>query len=99
MFKSTRNKGFSMTFNNGWTISVQFGPGNYCSNQSRYSSEEDEYEAPMNAKDGIWISEETAEIAAWDKDGNWYSFGQDTVIGWINADEVAEWIIKVKEWQ
>jgi hypothetical protein len=31
-FKSTNNKGFQMTFENGWTISVQFGYGNYCDN-------------------------------------------------------------------
>ena len=24
------NKGFRMTFPNGWTVSVQWGPGNYC---------------------------------------------------------------------
>ena len=30
MFKSNHNHGFSMTFENGITISVQFGEGNYC---------------------------------------------------------------------
>jgi hypothetical protein len=25
-------KGFHIKFENGWTISVQFGPGNYCDN-------------------------------------------------------------------
>lgn len=30
MFRSTENKGFQLTFANGWTISVQFGKGNYC---------------------------------------------------------------------
>jgi hypothetical protein len=39
-FKSTENKGFQMTFENGWTISVQFGYGNYCDNTA-------------NQKDGI----------------------------------------------
>jgi hypothetical protein len=33
-FKSTNNKGFQMTFENGWTISVQFGYGNYCSHRN-----------------------------------------------------------------
>lgn len=28
-FQITRGKGFHITFENGWTISVQFGPGNY----------------------------------------------------------------------
>ena len=29
-FNSTHNKGFRMTFENGFSISVQWGPGNYC---------------------------------------------------------------------
>lgn len=35
-FTATRNQGFHITFPNGWTVSVQFGPGNYC--QERYST-------------------------------------------------------------
>ena len=29
MIRITNGKGFQMTFENGWTISVQFGWGNY----------------------------------------------------------------------
>lgn len=29
---STRNKGFRMTFDNGFNVSVQWGAGNYCDN-------------------------------------------------------------------
>lgn len=31
-FRACENKGFHITFKNRWTISVQFGPGNYCEN-------------------------------------------------------------------
>jgi hypothetical protein len=31
-FKITGGKGFHMTFANGYTVSVQFGGGNYCDN-------------------------------------------------------------------
>lgn len=31
-FRITDSKGFSITFDNGWTISVQFGRGNYSDN-------------------------------------------------------------------
>ena len=31
-FRITAGKGFHLTFPNGYTISVQFGPANYCSN-------------------------------------------------------------------
>ena len=32
MFEVTTGKGFHVTFENGWTVSVQFGPGNFCDN-------------------------------------------------------------------
>ena len=32
MFLSTMRKGFHMTFENGLTVSVQWGAGNYCDN-------------------------------------------------------------------
>ena len=34
MFSISGNRGFQMTFENGYTVSVQFGPGNYCDNYS-----------------------------------------------------------------
>lgn len=33
-FRIIENKGFKMLFNNGYEVSVQFGRGNYCANQS-----------------------------------------------------------------
>lgn len=32
MFRITDGKGFGIKFANGYTVSVQFGPGNYCEN-------------------------------------------------------------------
>lgn len=87
-FASTNNRGFQMTFENGWTISVQFGFGNYCSN--------------INHPDGWYASKGVeyfscpdAEIAIWDSFGEYYNFGNDTVKGYCSTDEVAEWITKV----
>lgn len=84
-FKSTNNKGFQMTFENGWTISVQFGHGNYCDNRLH--------------PDGVFFSKRKsvvessdAEIAIWGPDGQDYDFGSDTVKGYCSADEVATWI-------
>jgi len=31
-FQITRGRGFKLKFANGYTLSVQFGPGNYCDN-------------------------------------------------------------------
>ena len=87
MFKSTNNKGFSMTFQNGWTISVQFGYGNYCSNSHHP-------EGYFFSKNLEVVECPDAEIAIWDENGEWYNFGSDTVKGYCTVDEVAEWITK-----
>jgi hypothetical protein len=82
--------GFTMSFKNGWTISVQFGYGNYCDNGHH--------------PDGFYffnkvdrVKAANAEIAIWDKEGEWYNFGADTVKGYCSVDEVAEWIDKVSK--
>jgi hypothetical protein len=67
--------GFKLTFNNGNTISVQFGFGNYCDNKNE-------------SKQGC----KNAEIAIFNEAGRWHNFGNDTVKGWCNSDEVAKWI-------
>ena len=84
-FKSTNNKGFQMTFENGWTISVQFGYGNYCDNHHHPEGWN------FSKKQEVTESSD-AEIAIWDADGEWYNFGSDTVKGYCSADEVATWI-------
>lgn len=78
-FKITRGSGFQMTFGNGWTVSVQWAGGNYSSN----------YSADINTPQPTAHS---AEIAAWDKNGKWHDFGDDTVKGWCTTKEVAEFI-------
>ena len=89
MFASTNNKGFQLKFENGWTISVQFGCGNYCDNKHHpdgwYFSKNQEV-----------VTSTDAEIAMWDENNEWYNFGTDTVKGYCSADEVAEWIEKCK---
>ena len=81
MFKimSDKNhKGFHMTFENGWTVSVQFGKQNYASNRENTDESLD------------------AEIAAWDKDGNWHKFANgDTVFGYEHPNDVAEFIAMI----
>jgi len=78
--------GFTMIFENGNTISVQFGDFNYGSNRDTGSKEQ----------------ATTAEVAIWNKHGQWWEFrtGEkpeedtepDFVKGWCDADEVAKWI-------
>jgi hypothetical protein len=77
-------KGFAMTFANGWTVSVQFGRGNYCDNLMMYSFSEPEKGESSDA-----------EIVAWDKEGNWFNFGNDTVAGYQSPDKVLAFMNKV----
>ena len=91
MISSTNNKGFRMTFENGWTISVQFGYGNYCDNNRHPEG------FNFSTKQDI-VNSSNAEIAIWDKDGEWFDFGGDIVKGYCTADEVASWIEKVKNY-
>jgi hypothetical protein len=94
MFKAAANQGFSMTFENGNTVSVQWGPGNYC--DARHSARVD---APMNLESGFWESG-SAEVAAWNADKEWHNFGtcpdtgldQAQVQGWRTPAQVAEFI-------
>ena len=73
-----------MTFENGWTISVQWHTGAYCGRKQDlaiyYTDDTNPAESP------------NAEIAMWDKNGNWYKFEHEEVLGYQTPDEVAEWI-------
>lgn len=84
MITSYKNKGIQMTFQNGLTISIQFGYGNYCSNGTLPDKK-------------IEQTAYTVEIAIWDKDDNWFKFDKDNAVkGWVDIDEVAIWIDEVR---
>ena len=82
MLKVINNKGFQMTFINGWTVSVMYGRGNYCENN--YAQIPYPHEANPKAE----VSSKTAEVWAW-KDGT--DLPKDP-IGWQTPAEVAEFI-------
>jgi hypothetical protein len=76
-----------MTFDNGMTISVQFGTGNYCERRSFTIS--NPYHDLVNQN----VTESPdAEIAIWDANDKWFIFGDDEVMGCVKPDEVAKWI-------
>ncbi len=85
---TSANKGFAITFANGNTVSVQWGPTNYC--EARYKAS---VTAPMIR--AVWSSK-TAEVAAWNSEGDMHVF-QDggQVDGWLTPDEVSEFILFV----
>ena len=80
-FTATQNKGFRMNFENGFTISVQWGTENYCEKKS-YNTDTDP------TKERIWEST-SAEIAVFNDVGIVPVGNSDEVIGWGSADEVA----------
>ena len=84
MLKITGNKGFHMRFANGWTASVQWGPGNYCDNR-----DEDFMDAEAVAASGS----RTAEVAAWSGTKGLVELpGGDTVMGYQSSAQVLEFL-------
>ena len=80
-FVATRNKGFAMTFENGFGISVQWGTENYCEKKS--------FNTDIDPVDPHRWESLSAEIAIY-KDKKFIDLGDDQVIGWLSADEVAK---------
>ena len=89
-FVSTHNKGFQMTFENGFRISVQWGIGNYCQRK-----EDSEYGKSMKTE--FWESL-SAEIAVFGKDREFITITNhpDVVAGWLTTDKVAKCITIVQ---
>ena len=81
-FRITGKKGFHITFENGWTVSVQFGPANYCDN----------YDAAWDDSDKVAsVGSSTAECAVWGPDGEMVAYrgwGGNTVSNRSTPKEV-----------
>lgn len=97
MFTSTQNKGFQITFANGYAVSCQFGATNYCENYSRHF-EPDYYYGEEKKKEIHSCA--NCEVAIWDKSGNWVtgsiieklgmSSYEEQVQGNVTPEEVAK---------
>tara|TARA_B100000745_G_C19999930_1_gene339339 strand:+ start:326 stop:688 length:363 start_codon:yes stop_codon:yes gene_type:complete len=79
-----------MEFPNGWIISVQWGPGNYCETRRK---NEDGWISPFDGRYHEFVST-TAEIAVMHKDhSRMYPISEhDDVKGWVSATDVAGYI-------
>lgn len=89
MFTCTRGKGFSMRFDNGLTLSVQWGAGNYCDNKMMDD---------LMATRQRYLSCPNAEIRVIDDDNNDYTYEVlrgHSVIGYVTTDQVATMMTKV----
>jgi len=90
MFKIIQGKGFWITFANGYQISVQWGPGNYCDHHGKWATSGED-----TAKLGE-AGSATAEIAVFRPDGSWIQLDEyDKVRGYLSANQVAEIIALV----
>lgn len=77
-FQIRNDSGFHITFGNGWTVSVQFGSGNYCDNYNHDMVPRSRTPPSANA-----------EVAAWAKGGDWHRFDDgETVRGHMTPAEV-----------
>jgi len=86
MFRVMDNKGFQIVFENGCTLSVQFGPGNYTDSDVRAKA----WEAPRQQRE--WEAQ-TAEVAILLPNGRFYPITEmDDVIGWQSVEDVLKWI-------
>ena len=81
------------TYRNGWTVSGQFGEHNYCDNHENIQSLF-EYTAREVGPEALRCK--NAEVAAWDSIEEWYDFGSDTVKGYLDADEVSDFIHMIR---
>lgn len=79
MFSITDNKGFQISFKNGYSVSVQFGGGNYCSNR----------DIPMKDWGKNVPDSDTAETALMTKDG-FVEYQGDDVQGHMSPKCVLE---------
>ncbi len=80
MFRINDNKGFQIKFDNGYMVSVQFGPGNYGSN----------YSLDFIANMGKPQTALTAETALIDPEGRFVEYKGDSVQGHQTPSDVLE---------
>ena len=96
-FVSTMRKGFRMTFENGLTVSVQWGAGNYCDN---HFPDDMDFSCSKDAQS------DTAEVAVIhgrkflnanhflpEEDAGWC----DDVVGYLTPEQVVGLLMRVRD--
>jgi len=94
--KRVRSNGFWITFENDWTISVQWGAMTYSDNHDMTFME------AFAKKD---LSSKVAEITAWNEDDTmWWDFDEKKPVtsnryvkGWVKPDELIGYMQDVSE--
>jgi len=97
--KESQNNGFTMTFENGYTVSVRWGWANYCTNRTMPASASTRIlwhdMSSTNCSDSL-----TAEVAVWNKDGEFVSSPgvRGDVQGHQSSKDVVAFLFKVSSW-
>jgi hypothetical protein len=88
-FKAFAAKGFQVTFDNGYTVSVMFGAGNYCEHRMNDQIE------PFNNSVKVWHRHTSAdaEVAVFNRDDEFVTGfpgcpESDQVRGWVTTNDV-----------
>lgn len=84
----TDGKGVQFTFDNGITISIQIGRGNYGDNY--------DYPEYVPTRENPLPSSSKAELAVWGSDGKWFDLSGDQVAGYIRIDKVLNFVAYLK---
>ena len=95
-FKSTDRKGSHITFENGLTVSVQWGGGNYCENHDNMDFSRTKDMESKNAEVAVWSNEcwLNANNFLSDEDADWC----DDVVGRLTPEQVVDLLVRVKNY-
>lgn len=95
---STRFSGFQIKFENGYTISIFNGFGSYSENH--FNTELSEKMANLNFTDSC-VSKDCEVAVIYENKicTDRFIETDDSVKGWVTADELADLIKKVKDWK
>lgn len=83
-FDITEGKGFHIRFENGWTISVQIGAGNYCTNRNNFLY--GQYVGPSYTAEVAVFAQDQSGKDVWEKNSPY---------GWQTSEQVAKHIARV----
>lgn len=81
--KITGGKGVHFEFDNGWVLSVQFGPGNYGSNRWHIGSFDEKAAREAGERGATAV-----EIAAWRRNGQMIDWNGDSVKPYVPVSEL-----------
>lgn len=88
-------RGFKYTLTNGYTLSVAFGPGNYCDNQNMpFHTDESNYESSNFEVAVFEPNGDIVDLFPAEEEGDW----SDQVIGFVPASAMPMLISALKFW-